>query len=154
EVVERQMIADVPVGVFLSGGIDSSIVAQVATEVAPSRISTFSIGFDDPSFDESQYFSSVARAIGSDHHCEVLKPSVMLDNLPAIPRVACEPLADGSILPTYLLSRFARRDVTVALSGDGADELFAGYPTHRISRWGALLAQLPVAVRNGLLQLA
>jgi asparagine synthase (glutamine-hydrolysing) len=153
-VVERQMVADVPLGVFLSGGIDSSIVAQVAAEVAPARISTFSIGFDDPSFDESQYFSTVAKAIGSDHHCEILTRTAMLDIVPAIARVACEPLADGSILPTYLLSRFARRHVTVVLSGDGADELFAGYPTYRAAWWGGPLSHLPRAVHAGLLQLA
>ncbi len=152
-VVERQMVADVPVGIFLSGGIDSSIVAQVASEVSPSRISTFSIGFDDRSFDESRYSSMVAKAIGSDHHLEILTPRAMLDLLPAIPHVACEPLADGSILPTYLLSRLTRSRVTVALSGDGADELFAGYPTYRAARWGAALARLPRAVNTGLLQL-
>ena len=154
EVVERQMVADVPVGVFLSGGIDSSIVAQVATEVAPSRIATFSIGFDDRSFDESQYFTTVAKAIGSHHHCEILTHAAMLDILPVIPHVACEPLADGSILPTYLLSRFTRQHVTVALSGDGADELFAGYPTYGAARWGTPLSHLPRSMQSGLLQLA
>jgi asparagine synthase (glutamine-hydrolysing) len=153
-VIERQMVADVPVGVFLSGGIDSSIVARVAADVAPSRLSTFSIGFDDRSFDESEYFAIVAKEIGSDHHCETLTATAMLDILPMIPEVACEPLADGSILPTYLLSRFTRRYVTVALSGDGADELFAGYPTYRAARWGACLSHLPRPMRSGLLQLA
>jgi asparagine synthase (glutamine-hydrolysing) len=152
--VERQMVADVPVGVFLSGGIDSSIVARVASDVAPSRIATFSIGFDDPSFDESRYFSAVAQAIGSNHHCEVIDPRAMLDILPAMAEVACEPLADGSILPTYLLAKFARRHVTVALSGDGADELFGGYPTYRADVWGHPLSHLPRSVRAGLLRLA
>ena len=153
-VVARQMVADVPVGVFLSGGIDSSIVAQVASELVPSRISTFSIAFDDPSFDESRYFATVAAAIGSQHHCETLTAAAMLDILPAIPHVACEPLADGSILPTYLLARFTRQHVTVALSGDGADELFAGYPTYRAARWGSGLSRLSRPVRAGLLRLA
>jgi asparagine synthase (glutamine-hydrolysing) len=152
--VERQMVADVPVGVFLSGGIDSSIIARVASDVAPSRIATFSIGFDDVSFDESRYFSAVAQAIGSDHHCEIIDPRAMLDILPAMAEVACEPLADGSILPTYLLAKFARRHVTVALSGDGADELFGGYPTYRASVWGHRLSHLPSPVRVGLLRLA
>ncbi len=153
-VVERQMVADVPVGVFLSGGIDSSIIAQVATEVAASRIATFSIGFEDPSFDESRYFSAVAKLIGSDHHCEILTPGAVLDLLPMMPTLACEPLADGSILPTYLLSRFTRRHVTVALSGDGADELFAGYPTYQAARWAAPLAHLPRGLNRSLLRLA
>jgi len=153
-VVARQMVADVPVGVFLSGGIDSSIVAQIAAEVAPSGISTFSVGFEDPSFDESQYFSAVSRAIGSDHHCEILTPTALLDILPTLPTLACEPLADGSILPTYLLSRFTRRRVKVALSGDGADELFGGYPTYQAARWAAPFAYLPDAVPRALLRLA
>jgi len=154
QVVERQMVADVPVGVFLSGGLDSSIVAQVATDVAPARIGSFSIGFEDQSFDESQYFSTVAKAIGSEHHCEILTPAALLDILPVIPQVACEPLADGSILPTYLLSRFTRRHVKVVLSGDGADELLAGYPTYLAARWAAPLSHLPRRVRTGLLRLA
>ncbi len=128
--VAAQLVADVPVGVFLSGGIDSSIVAQVAAEVSGAPIATFSIGFEDRSFDESKYFSAVATAINSEHHVEVLKPATLIDLLPEIPRVACEPLADGSIFPTFLLSRFVSRHVKVALSGDGADELFAGYPTY------------------------
>jgi asparagine synthase (glutamine-hydrolysing) len=143
--VERQLVADVPLGVFLSGGIDSSIVARAAVEVSGRRVATFSIGFEDPSFDESRYFDEVARAVGTDHHSEILGPRAMLDLLPLTPHVACEPLADGSIFPTYLLCRFARRHVTVALSGDGADELFGGYPTYTAARLASPLRLLPLS---------
>jgi asparagine synthase (glutamine-hydrolysing) len=152
--VERQLVSDVPLGVFLSGGIDSSIVAQAAVEVSGSRVSTFSIGFEDRSFDESSFFDEVAGAIGSDHHTEVLRPGAMLDLIPSLPQIACEPLADGSIFPTTLLCRFARRHVTVALSGDGADELLAGYPTYHAARLARPLRALPPAAARGLAGLA
>lgn len=145
--VERHLVADVPVGVFLSGGIDSSIVARVAASVA-GRVSTYSIAFDDPSFDESNWSSAVAKLIGSDHHVERLTAAAMLDLAPEAARVTSEPLADGSIFPTLLLSRFTRGDVKVALSGDGADELFAGYPTHRMIRAGRAFAVFPRPVRR------
>lgn len=148
--VERQLVADVPVGVFLSGGLDSSIVASTAAEVSPSRIATFSIGFEDPSFDESRWSSLVAASIGSDHHLEVLGPRALLDLIPFVAEVLSEPLADGSIFPTILLSRFTRRHVTVALSGDGADELFAGYPTYRAAGLARWLSRLPRPVRRAL----
>lgn len=140
--VASQLVADVPVGIFLSGGLDSSLVAHTAAEVH-GRVSTFSIAFDEPSFDERRYFDAVSRAIGSDHHVEVLDSSRMLDLLPGIAAITTEPLADGSILPTTLLSRFTRRHVKVALSGDGADELFGGYPTYAASRAGDVAARLP-----------
>jgi asparagine synthase (glutamine-hydrolysing) len=151
--VQRHLVADVPVGVFLSGGIDSSIVAQVARDAA-GRVSTFSIAFDDPSFDESPWFDEAARVIGSDHHTERLTTAAMLDLLPDVARVVSEPLADGSIFPTMLLSRFTRRHVKVALSGDGADELFAGYPTHALIRAGRTYALLPPFVRRAISQTA
>jgi asparagine synthase (glutamine-hydrolysing) len=151
--VERHMLADVPVGVFLSGGIDSSIVARAARDVAGS-VSTFSIAFDDPTFDESRWFEMAARAIGSDHHTERLRSQDMAALLPGIAEVASEPLADGSIFPTMLLSKFTRQHVKVVLSGDGADELFAGYPTHRVIRAGTTAAMLPGPIRRGLLSAA
>lgn len=147
--VSRQLVADVPVGVFLSGGIDSSVVARVAADAA-GAISTFSIAFDDPSFDESRYFDLAARAVGSDHHTERLTAAAMLDLVPGIAATASEPLADGSIFPTLLLSRFARRHVKVALSGDGADELFGGYPTHQMIGAGRMYGALPGVARRGI----
>ncbi len=145
QAVKRQLVADVPVGVFLSGGIDSSTIAKVATEVTGAPVDTFSIGFEDPSFDESRFFSDVARSVGSRHHMEILGPKSLLDFLPRVPHVACEPVADGSIFPTYLLCRFARSHVKVVLSGDGADELFGGYPTYRAAAGTGWLGRMPAS---------
>ncbi|HSP14807.1 MAG TPA: asparagine synthase (glutamine-hydrolyzing) [Thermoanaerobaculia bacterium] len=128
--VERHLISDVPLGVFLSGGIDSSIVAESARRVSRQPVATFSIAFDEATFDESKYFESVARMIGVNQHTRALGASSMIELVPRIGMLLGEPLADGSIYPTYLLANFAREHVTVALSGDGADELFAGYPTY------------------------
>jgi len=155
EAVERQLVADVPVGCFLSGGIDSSIVAQVASRITGGRIGTYSVGFDDPSFDETKYFTEVSRELGLRQRVEVLDPAAMIDLVPEVPRILSEPVADASIFPTFLLARFARREVTVALSGDGADELFGGYPTYRAARWAARIpAWLHRPVRAGLTPLA
>jgi asparagine synthase (glutamine-hydrolysing) len=126
--VERRLVSDVPLGVFLSGGIDSSsIVALMAELIPPEQIKTFSIGFREKSFDESSYASEVARQFGTDHHEQILTPGKMIDILPEVWDLLDEPFADASIIPTYLLSKFTRQFVTVALGGDGGDELFAGY---------------------------
>ncbi len=130
--VQRRLISDVPLGVFLSGGIDSSAIAAVAVKLRqPQKVSTFSIGFSDKRFDESTYAKRMAEFLGTDHHEEHLGPQAALDILPRVLEFLDEPFADASILPSYLLSRFARQFVTVALGGDGGDELFAGYDTFR-----------------------
>ena len=135
EAVRRRLVSDVPLGAFLSGGIDSSsVVAMMAPELASGSLKTFSIGFAEQSFDESEHARRVATYFGTEHHEEVFTPDVMLDLLPTIGEVVDEPFADASILPTYLLSRFTRQFVTVALGGDGADELLAGYPTFPADR--------------------
>ena len=137
--VARRLVADVPVGIFLSGGLDSSTIAAVACDLAGAdRIKTFSIGFSEASFDESEQARLVSRHLGTDHHEDHLSPRAMLDILPEVEGFLDEPFADASIVPTYLLCRFARQHVTVALGGDGGDELFAGYPTfkaHTPGRW-------------------
>jgi asparagine synthase (glutamine-hydrolysing) len=127
--VRARLVSDVPLGVFLSGGIDSSTVAALAAEARGGDIDTFSVGFEDPRFDESAAARAVARHIGSRHHEETLSPAAALALLPAIGELLDEPIGDHSIVPTHLLARFARRHVTVALGGDGGDELFAGYQT-------------------------
>jgi len=135
--VRDHLVSDVPLGVFLSGGLDSSAVAAFAARHVGGRLRTFSIGFEDPSFDESGPARRVAHVLGADHHEERLGARAALDLIATLPDLLDEPLGDASILPTYLLSRFTRRSVTVALSGDGGDELFAGYPTyqaHRLAR--------------------
>ena len=135
DAVGRRLISDVPLGAFLSGGIDSSSVVAMMTEVLPrENVRTFSIGFGEQSFDESSYARRVARFYGTEHHEDTFTPGVMLDLLPRVAEFLDEPFADASILPTYLLSRFTREFVTVALGGDGGDELLAGYPTFQADR--------------------
>ena len=130
ESVKRRLISDVPLGVFLSGGIDSSAITALAQSEVPGKVKTFSIGFEDPSFDESKYASLASKYIGTDHHEQTMIPTDLLNIVPGLPDILDEPMADASILPTYLLSKFTRGHVTVALGGDGGDELFAGYPTY------------------------
>jgi asparagine synthase (glutamine-hydrolysing) len=130
ESVKRRLISDVPLGVFLSGGIDSSAITAFAQQEVPGKIKTFSIGFEDPSFDESKYASLASKYIGTEHHEQMMTPADLLNIVPTLPDILDEPMADASILPTYLLSKFTRGHVTVALGGDGGDELFAGYPTY------------------------
>ncbi len=124
--VTSRLVADVPVGVFLSGGIDSSIVASVAARHHPA-IDTFSMGFKDARYDESVHAEVVARAIGSSHHHFMFDETTFHELLPMVVESLDEPLGDQALLPTYWLCREAKRHVTVVLSGEGADELFAGY---------------------------
>jgi asparagine synthase (glutamine-hydrolysing) len=132
EAVRSRLVSDVPLGAFLSGGVDSSAVVAFMSELLPAgRVKTFSIGFTERSFDESDHARRVARHFGTDHHEEVFTPAVMLDILPEVLGGLDEPFADASVVPTFLLSRFTRGTVTVALGGDGSDELLAGYPTFR-----------------------
>ncbi len=128
EAVKLRLIADVPVGVFLSGGIDSAIVTAMAARASSSRVKTYSVCFpDEPFYDESRYAESVARMHGTTHTALPLSLRDVQDIIPSVQSHIGEPFADSSALPTYLLSRLTRAHVTVALSGDGADELFAGY---------------------------
>jgi asparagine synthase (glutamine-hydrolysing) len=146
--VRRHLVSDVPLGVFLSGGLDSGTVAALAASHVTGRLQTFSVGFTDPSFDEAAHARRVARAVGSEHHEEILDARAALELVDRLPDLLDEPLGDASILPTYLLSRFARRSVTVALSGDGGDELFAGYPTYQAHRLARAYRRVPRVVRE------
>jgi asparagine synthase (glutamine-hydrolysing) len=128
--VKSRLISDVPLGVFLSGGIDSSAITALAQREVPGKIKTFSIGFEDPSFDESKFASLASRYLGTEHHEQTMTPDDLLHLVPNLSDILDEPMADASILPTYLLSKFTRKYVTVALGGDGGDELLAGYPTY------------------------
>jgi len=141
EAVGRRLMSDVPLGAFLSGGIDSSSIVAMMVEAMPSRdVKTFSIAFGERSFDESEHARRVAEHFGTDHHEEVFTPRAMTEVLPSVVDVLDEPFADASILPTYVLSRFTRESVTVALGGDGSDELLAGYPTFPAERIARLYA--------------
>jgi asparagine synthase (glutamine-hydrolysing) len=128
QAVDRRLMSDVPLGLFLSGGIDSASVLGAVTDLRGREIvDTFTIGFTEPSFDESADARSLAEALGSRHHDKLLDLSEAEDLIPHVLNNMDEPLGDGSVLPTYLLSKFTRKSVKVALSGDGGDELFAGY---------------------------
>lgn len=139
----RRLVADVPLGVFLSGGVDSSAIAALALRAnAGGRLNTFTIGFTEPSFDESAHARFVAESLGTAHHEETLDLDGALAVLPEIFAQLDEPQGDASLLPTWLLCRFARRHVTVALGGDGGDELFAGYDPFRALRAASAYARL------------
>lgn len=141
--VARRLVADVPVGAFLSGGIDSSLVSALAARhIGAERLKSFSIGFEEAGFDESRHAIDVAQMIGSEHALEMLSIERAMEELPDLLPQLDEPLADSSILPTYLLCRHARRQVTVALGGDGADELFAGYDPFKALRYAGWYSRL------------
>jgi asparagine synthase (glutamine-hydrolysing) len=146
--VSSRLVSDVPLGIFLSGGLDSSTVAAVAAQ--HGALDTFSIGFSEKSFDESNYARQVARHIGSKHHERIFRGEEMVDLVPRLPAMLDEPLGDASILPTALLSGFAREKVTVALGGDGGDELFAGYPMHQAHRVAGVARVIPSPLRDAM----
>ncbi|MEP6511588.1 MAG: asparagine synthase (glutamine-hydrolyzing), partial [Dokdonella sp.] len=154
--VARRLVADVPVGCFLSGGLDSSTVAALAMRhVGRDRLKTFSIGFEEASFDETRYARRVAEHIGAEHHIEMLSVERALEILPDVATRWDEPIADSSMLPTYLLCQYARRHVTVALGGDGADELLAGYDPFKALRYARWYEKfVPRPIHRGISMLA
>ncbi len=153
QAVRRRLVSDVPVGVFLSGGIDSSIIlAAAAGHRGAETIKAFTIGFTEPSFDESSYARIAARHIGVDHQLRILDMAKAGDLIPTVLDGLDEPLGDASILPTYMLSAFTREQVTVALCGDGGDELFAGYDPFDALAPGARYRRLVPAVLHKMLR--
>src|ERR687886_54244 len=150
--VRMRLVSDVPLGVLLSGGVDSSSVAAFAVRTSSEAVKTFSISFAESSFDESAYARAVAEYLGTDHHEERLSVDLAANLVGEIGSWMDEPFSDTSLVPTYLLSRFTRKHVTVALGGDGGDELFAGYqmyPAHNLAR---TYARVPSFIRRALIE--
>ncbi|MGE0681333.1 MAG: asparagine synthase (glutamine-hydrolyzing) [Candidatus Binatia bacterium] len=152
EAVRYRLISDVPLGVFLSGGIDSSTIVAIMREVTSSPIKTFSIGFEDESFNELPYARAVAEHFETEHYELTVKPDA-LDLLPKLVRSFDEPFADSSAIPVYYLSQLARQQVKVALGGDGGDEIFAGYETYTAYKFASLYQRLPRSVQTFLPQI-
>ncbi|MFN0141321.1 MAG: asparagine synthetase B family protein, partial [Pyrinomonadaceae bacterium] len=152
DAVRMRLVSDVPLGILLSGGVDSSAVAAFAVEHATEKVKTFSIGFEEDSFDESRYARQVAHHLGTEHYEATLSVEAAADLISEIGSWLDEPLSDGSLIPTFMLSRFVRHHVTVALGGDGGDELFAGYPMYYGHKVARAYSRVPRFLRSGLIE--
>jgi asparagine synthase (glutamine-hydrolysing) len=148
--IRRQMISDVPIGALLSGGLDSTMVAAVMARKLQMPLRTFTIGFDHKSYDESEEARLVADTLGTDHLDQKASPA-MIESIPDLLNSFDEPFADYSAIPTFLVSQLAARYVKVVLTGDGGDEVFAGYPTHVAYRVSRLFTMIPRWLREGLI---
>lgn len=145
--VERRLQSDVPLGAFLSGGIDSTIIVGLMQQICPGRVRTFSIGFEQKEYDETDFARRTAARLGTNHQEFFVTP----DAESIVPQLVAqydEPFADSSAIPTWYLSEMTRQEVTVALSGDGGDELFAGYDRYKAMRWSSWLDRIPLIARQ------
>lgn len=149
DAVSSQLVADVPVGAFLSGGIDSSLVVSLMKDVSLGEVNTYTIGFEDKAFDEAPYAKAIAEHLGTRHTEFYVTPQDAERLIPKLPEIYDEPFADSSQIPTSLVSSLTRQHVTVALSGDGGDELFAGYPRYQTTAglWQTM-SNIPMPVRH------
>ncbi len=150
--VKRRLISDVPLGVFLSGGIDSSTIVAMMRKMGQEQIKTFSIGFENKTFDETNYARNVAKLFRTEHHQQIFSSQKIKELIPKVTTLLDEPFADNSIFPTYLLSKFTREYVKVTLGGEGGDELFAGYPTHQAHIYARFYQMIPRLIRTQLIE--
>tara|TARA_R110002126_G_scaffold13118_4_gene57069 strand:- start:222095 stop:224032 length:1938 start_codon:yes stop_codon:yes gene_type:complete len=152
--VERRMISDVPIGAFLSGGIDSSLVVAMMQEQMNERVKTFSIGFNEPKYNEAEHAKAIATHLGTDHHEYYVDSNAVKDSLALMADIYDEPFADASQIPTFMVAREASKDVSVVLTGDGGDEMFAGYKRHyQGAQVWRKMRLLPAPLRRGLQKL-
>lgn len=149
-----RMVADVEVGMFLSGGTDSSLVAALLQKENSRQLQTFTIGFHDKQFNEAEVAAKVAQQLGTNHSTLYCTEEEFKRVIPVFPEIYDEPFGDSSAIPTYLVSRFAREKVKVALSGDGGDELFGGYSKYKFARYNSLLMSIPYHLKRVLYQLS
>lgn len=152
DAVRMRLVADVPLGILLSGGVDSSTVAAFATQFSTEKVKTFSIGFEEDSFDESKFARQVATHLNTEHYEDKLSVEKAADLISEIGTWLDEPMSDGSLIPTLLLSKFVRKHVTVALGGDGGDEIFAGYPMYYAHKVANIYNGIPSVFRNNLIE--
>ena len=147
--VQGQMLSDMPFGAFLSGGLDSSLIVAMMQALSPNPVKTFTIGFEETAYDESQHAKKIAGYLGTEHYDLIVSPKEAMDIIPKLPSIYDEPFSDPSQIPTFLLSQLCRQHVAVALSGDGADELFGGYTRYSIAQkiWN-FVGLLPKPLRN------
>jgi asparagine synthase (glutamine-hydrolysing) len=148
QAAESRLVSDVPLGVFLSGGVDSSTIVAIMSDLSPGNVNSFSVNFPEKSFNEESYSTLVAKRFDTHHHILNADKPAMLETLARLADHLDEPIADPAVIPTYLISRFAREHIKVALSGEGSDELFGGYPTYLGARLADYYLKLPSVVRR------
>lgn len=146
--VQRRLVSDVPLGIFLSGGIDSSSILSYMSELGHRPLKSFTIGFNEKSFNELDHARQVAQAFSTDHHEMMVTPQTLLELFPKVLEAIDDPLGDPSAVPTYLVSQLARKHVKVCLAGDGGDELFAGYPTYQAYQLWRFYSKIPRPFRT------